>query len=174
MVMKIYSDEHGDYCLVPLTQGQFAKVSPSDFDFIVQWKWFARFSKKSNSYEARRTKSIAGTKIAILMHREIVKVSERLLVDHKNHDTLDNRRSNLRPATHSQNQQNKRASAIFNTSGFKGVSWHKASGSWRATICVNKKCKHLGLFSNPEDASRKYKEASATVHGEFGCTEMMR
>ena len=92
--------------------------------------------------------------------------SKGLRVDHENHDTLDNRRGNLRTATAAQNCHNRRKPRT-NTSGFIGVSWHKATRKWRAHINVNRKIKHLGYFSTAELANEARVLAAKTIYGEF-------
>lgn len=87
-------------------------------------------------------------------------------IDHINGDRLDNRFCNLRLATRSQNQQN-RPKNKNNTSGFKGVSYHKGIGRWRATISANGRKAHIGWYDNPEDAGTAYLQASRLMHGEF-------
>ena len=87
-------------------------------------------------------------------------------IDHINEIKNDNRISNLREATSSQNQRN-RGAQKNNTSGFKGVSFFKRNGKWKSTICVNSNKKHLGYFDNPEEAHQAYCKASDKYHGEF-------
>ena len=87
-------------------------------------------------------------------------------IDHINNDPADNRLSNLRACTQNQNQHNQKIRKT-NTSGYKGVSWHKVRGRWRASIFVNSKQQHLGLFDSPEEAHKAYCEAAARLHGEF-------
>jgi hypothetical protein len=84
-------------------------------------------------------------------------------------DGLDNRRANLRIATHQQNNHNHRISKN-NTSGFKGVTWFERSKKWVAQINMNGKKIHLGLHGTPEAAHAAYAAASAKLHGEFGRT----
>jgi hypothetical protein len=87
-------------------------------------------------------------------------------VDHINGDKSDNRIANLRDATAAQNKWNCAAHSD-NRSGFKGVTFHKASGLWRAQISVNGKNKGLGYFHKPEDASKVYQDFAKGIHGEF-------
>lgn len=87
-------------------------------------------------------------------------------VDHSDVDPLNNRWVNLRPATRSQNCGNI-PPHHDNTSGFKGVAWHKQRGKWRAQGCVNGKTKHLGLFVSKEKARAAYAEWAASAFGEF-------
>ena len=88
------------------------------------------------------------------------------LLDHINGDTADNRLSNLRPATVRQNQFNAKR-RVDNKSGFKGVSFHRATGKWAATISTGYGRKHLGLHLTPADAYAAYCAAAETYHGEF-------
>lgn len=88
-------------------------------------------------------------------------------VDHINLDKKDNRRENLRRATNQQNQANRTVSKK-NTSGFKGVSWHKYHQRWSAKIGVGYKRIHLGFFDTPEEASEAYEKAAQEHHGIFG------
>lgn len=87
-------------------------------------------------------------------------------VDHRDCDGSNNRWSNLRPATAQQNAMNSRRS-VSNTSGFKGVSWHRGAGKWSAYIILDGKKRHLGLHERPEDAHAAYLAAAAAVHPQF-------
>ena len=88
------------------------------------------------------------------------------LVDHIDGDGLNNRRSNLRPATPSQNNANRRKSRQ-NTSGFKGVSYYHRTSRWRAYVGVDGKAIHLGYFDTAIDAARAYDAAALEHFGEF-------
>jgi AP2 domain/HNH endonuclease len=90
----------------------------------------------------------------------------KAMVDHKNCVRADDRWENLRDATCQQNNANM-SMPSHNTSGIKGVSWHKQIGKWRACISVNDKYVHLGLFERKEDAAEAYKAAAARYFGEF-------
>lgn len=89
-----------------------------------------------------------------------------LLIDHENEVRDDNRIENLRLATRAQNAVNT-GKWSTNTSGYKGISFNKASKKWVANISVNKKLIHLGSFSSVEEANTAYKEAAIFYHGEF-------
>jgi len=79
---------------------------------------------------------------------------------------LDNRRENLRVASRTQNLGNQRKQA-GKTNPFKGVWWHEVSGKWRASIQVNGKQKHLGMFVDPVDAALAYDTAARSHFGAF-------
>lgn len=87
-------------------------------------------------------------------------------IDHINGVRTDNRISNLREATISENNQN-RGMLKNNTSGHKGVSWNKRIKKWEVSIFANGKKHSLGCFDNPEEAAIAYKEAAAKYHREF-------
>jgi hypothetical protein len=89
-----------------------------------------------------------------------------LQVDHVNGDKLDNRKDNLRICNGTQNQGNMKIPK-HNTSGIKGVSWHKATKKWVANIRINKKPKYLGSFSSKLDAKEIYTKFAKQYFGEF-------
>lgn len=87
-------------------------------------------------------------------------------VDHVNLNRSDNRFANLRSATRSQNQFNKAISSK-NKTGFKGVSFHKASQKFVAQGSFQGKSYHLGVFDDAEEASAAYQSFAKKNHGEF-------
>lgn len=88
------------------------------------------------------------------------------LVDHINGDKTDNRPSNLRPATPSQNQHNQKLSKR-NSSGIKGVSWSERDKRWCAQITVNKKRINLGSFLTREEAAKASERARTLYHNSY-------
>lgn len=89
------------------------------------------------------------------------------LIDHIDGDKSNNKIKNLRLATKSQNNMNRISLGINNTSGISGVSWHKNNKNWRARIQLNGVAKHLGCFTNKEDAIKARKEAEIKYFGDF-------
>ena len=105
----------------------------------------------------------------ILSHRMIFYIRNGCLpkcVDHANHDTLDNSINNLRAATVSQNQMNKRSKKAA-TSKHLGVSWYKRYEKWKAGIHTEGKTIHLGYFTSETEAAQAYNTAAAKHFGEF-------
>lgn len=86
-------------------------------------------------------------------------------IDHINGDPSDNRLSNLRAATNSQNQANRKV--VKTASNVKGVTWNKHCGKWQAAIKKNGKNHHLGVFEKKTDASEAYAKAAKLLFGDF-------
>lgn len=87
-------------------------------------------------------------------------------LDHIDGDPGNNKIENLRVATLTQNQQNRKLNEN-NTSGIKGVTFHKASKKWMAHITINKKPCYLGIFANKDDAAKVVNRARLEFHGEY-------
>lgn len=104
----------------------------------------------------------------VFMHRLIKNAPKSHYVDHINHNTLDNRKSNLRLCKNSGNMSNRNAPSN-NTSGYKGVSKCKATGKWKASIGKDNKRYYLGVFDTKEQAAREYNIHAIKLHGEFAC-----
>lgn len=157
----------GDIAYVPLTQGHEAVIDAADVPLVDGFNWCARVVP--NTVYAVRTDRLGAKPREVSLHRVLMGDPDGLEVDHRDRNGLNCRRQNLRAATHAQNAMN-RAVQSNNTSGFKGVSWHKAKGKWRAEIKVGGKKRHLGSFHAPEDAHAAYCKASTELHGDFGRT----
>jgi len=93
-------------------------------------------------------------------------IPRTMKADHRDGDTLNNQRSNLRWSTNSQSNANRR---LFknNTSGFRGVSWEKRKSRWVARIKHNSKGREIGLFHTREEAAAAYNRVARELHGEF-------
>ncbi len=146
--------------IIPLTRGQFAIVDAEDYPVLSQYTWFAEGTDK-NYYAVRKENGKS-----IKMHRQITNAPDHLVVDHIDHNGLNNRNTNLRPCTFTQNCQNQRRLS-HKTSKYKGVHWHKGQKKWAAQITSNKKSHHLGYFTNEIDDARAYDRAARKYHGDF-------
>jgi len=150
---------------IPLTRGMVAIVDDCDYTELAKHRWYAW--KGGNAIYARR--QFAGenrTQRTIYMHRVILGAKPGQICDHVDGNALDNRRQNLRFCTALQNRCNQKHRQN-GTSRFKGVSWHKCVGKWRADIGVNGRHLSLGHFEEEEDAARAYDRAAAIYQGEF-------
>ena len=101
-----------------LARGKVALVDDRDYGYLMQWKWYAH--KSYDAFYVRRNIPVNGKEKDKRMHRIIMCVPKGMFVDHINHNTLDNRRENLRICTQSQNSHNAVLSTR-NSSGYKGV-----------------------------------------------------
>jgi len=152
---------------IPLTRGRHAIVDDADYEWLSQWKWtllttMPTVGKHEYSYAARQHP--CGK--LVLMHRAILRAPESKCVDHMNGNRLDNRRSNLRLASHSENMANRKKHKN-NTSGYMGVWQRKSSGNWRVELRFENKRHCGGTYATPEEAARAYDELARRIHGEF-------
>lgn len=134
-------------------------VDDVDFSLASKTNWFITHS--GYAFNNRGVKRL-------LLHRVIMGARKGQFIDHINGDRLDNRRSNLRFATASQNQHN-RSRERRNKSGFKGVSRHKRlkKNPWIVFIAANGKHRYGGCFPTPEQAAVAYDRLAKELHGEF-------
>ena len=152
--------------LIPLTRGKFAIVDPEDFERLNKHKWYV--CKGVNTFYAGRNIRIGKKRLYIKMHREIINPPEHLLVDHINHNGWDNRKANLRPATHAQNNINRPYINRYNSpSKYKGVTWSKHANKWRVRVALNNRYESIGYFDNEIEAAKAYDKAAKKHHKEF-------
>lgn len=160
----------GEYCrLIPLTQGLWTIVSECMYVYLMQWRWYACRFKDGAYYAMRNTPRQNGAQGTLLMHRFILGLEggNPIQGDHEDsRNTLDNSLGNLRIADQNEQAFNRRRRSD-NTSGYKGVSFHKGTGKWCAVICVRGKQMWLGLFDTPELAYAVYCEAALKYHEKF-------
>lgn len=154
---------------IPLTQGKFAIVDDEDFEWLNEHKWYA--ARNERNWYAHRGENRNGKVTIFRMHREILSLThgDTRESDHKNRNGLDNRKSNLRIATHAQNQHNREGLKDC-SSKYKGVYWRKDRNRWVAIIRQNGKVKKIGSFRDEVDAAKTYDRKAKQVHGEFAFT----
>ena len=156
---------------IPLTQGKVALVDDSDFELLSQFKWCAsKVTTKTNGdiwYAVRTVKRVNGRDTNISMHRFILGAPKGMVVDHRNHNGLDNRRSNIRLCTVAQNSHNIRRARRNLPRGCSLIHPNREK-KYQANICVNGRSYNLGAFSDPIQAGMAYDLASMVLHGEFG------
>ncbi len=149
---------------ISLTQGKFAQIDDLDYEIVKNYKWHASKCGKV-SYAAHKFYSLEGSK-TVYMHRMLFPLIKEGQIDHIDGNGLNNQRENLRVCTISQNKQNVGLTKS-NTSGFKGVSYHKMGKKWQVKIRIGKENRYLGLFNTKEEAGEVYRKASLEHHKEF-------
>jgi hypothetical protein len=156
--------------LISLPHGHFTMVDDGDFEWLNKWHWFLKYNKSGIPYVVRNQhKAENGIKhTTIRMQRQILGLlnGDDRQADHIDGNTLNNQRYNLRACTQQQNAWN-RGRWIKNKSGFKGVSFHAASGKWQAQACLNLHVIYLGLYLDKLDAAHAYNEFASKHHGQF-------
>lgn len=131
--------------LIPLTKGFNALVDDEDFHELSKYKWFSRYGGRKEKFCYAIRHIVGATCGQLTMHDHLMRPPTGFRVDHRNGDSLDYRRHNLRICTEAQNTFNKRGRG--GKSRFKGI-WQRPSGTWCAEIRVNRKCHKLGSFQN--------------------------
>lgn len=135
----------------------WALIDADDYERLVIYNWFVQDPRSSTGsvYAVRNNwNGQAGINHRVRMHREIMGLEkgDKRDVDHINGNTLDNRKANLRVVTHQQNRQNTRGWANA-SSQYRGVSWDKSRGRWKAQASVGGKNRLIGRFKTEEEAN---------------------
>ena len=144
---------------IRLTKGFVATVDGADFKPLSQHYWHAHVTKNTTYARSRINGRL------VYMHRLLLSAPRGKEVDHVNSDGLDNRRSNIRLCTKSQNNANRRS--FKGTSRYKGVYFDKKRNRWVAEIQKDGRRRWLGMFEDESDAGEAYRNASLELFGEF-------
>ena len=152
---------------IPLSGGYFALVDAEDYERVSRFAWKASVRKRKDGTVAKvyaqRSRRDGGSP---MMHRTILGYDGPKMVDHINGDGLDNRKANLRIATRSQNMANQQI-GLANTSGRKGVTWHRGDRKWQAQIKVSGKMFYVGSFACIDEAKAAYDVAAKKHFAEY-------
>ena len=149
---------------IQLTQGQVALVDDEDYERVNQFKWHARWNKHTKSFYAVRNVGKFPNQKVVYLARSIMNTPENMLCDHKNNNSLDNQKHNLRNVTISQNNMNARLRKD-NKTGFKGICL--VHGKYLVQVWCNNKRIIQERFDNLEEAIAARDEAMNKYHGEF-------
>ncbi len=163
---------------IELTRGQRAVVDDEDYTELSKFKWYANKTQTrigTTWYASRqyrdpviKNKHGKGKQILVLMHRQIMGDPEGKVVDHRNGNTLDNQKTNLRPTTNQKNLWNQGWVATPNKP-YKGVyKYHSRSHQgWKVGIQLNGKPVSLGWFKDPKAAAKAYDAVALAAFGEY-------
>jgi hypothetical protein len=149
--------------LIPLSHGQVAIVDDSDFEWLRKgYKW----SCDSDGYAVRHYYDENGKRKMEKMHRVIYGAKRGELVDHRNRNTLDNQRHNLRSSTYSRNGANRAKQSKPALSTFKGIWFDPKREKWRAALRFNGKTIFIGRYSTEEEAASAYNKKATEMWNE--------
>lgn len=146
---------------IKLKNGMVALVDDEDYEYLNQFKWHV-LKVGFTFYACRSTKSVNGGHHTILMHWDVMGGK---WIDHRDHNGLNNQRSNLRFCTQAENLMNRKP--CFNSKiKYKGVFPQTGKG-FRSIIQVNKKQIYIGTFETPEEAAIAYDKKAYELNGDF-------
>jgi hypothetical protein len=157
---------------IKLTRGMVAIVDDEDFERLNQWKWYAQIThtKTKPKFYACRSERTRKSHKHIFMHRYLMDVPTKISVDHKDGNSLNNQKTNLRLCNQAQNNYN----SIKRKDGkirFKGVSWW-GNKYYRCRIEVDGKTK-VSYFHIDIEAALEYDRLALQYYGEFAKTNAM-
>lgn len=149
-----------------LTRGKVSVVDDADFGWLSQWKWTASRRSNGKSFAFHQTLR-QGRWVSETMARKILglEYGDPRWADHINHDTLDDRRENLRIVTPKQNRENQPSRG--GSSRFVGVTWSEKRQRWCAQIQHNGRMINLGRYATEREAAEardQYVVENATHH----------
>lgn len=141
-------------------------IDKGDYEKISKHKWHLDIDKRYNTFRVKSSvyQGYKKSPKNIKLHRYLMDAKKGEVVDHINHNTLDNRKSNLRITNNYGNGQNRNVQKN-NLIGYKGVK--KANNKYMARIFHNNIYIYLGVFNTPEDAAKEYNKKAKEIFGEF-------
>lgn len=150
---------------VAISRGLFALVDDEDYPSVSTHTWRAIPTGRTKDvfYAATHIGTSRKDRKSVLMHRYVLNAKKNEIIDHKNHDTLDNRKENLRLGTSFLNQLNKSSHRNKKYSKYKGVCYDKRSNSWYTHF----RGKHIGSFKDELSAARAYNQAAEACNSEW-------
>lgn len=142
-------------------------VDQEDYERVSRHTWGVKKNNKRGHIYFQTNVRADGKHTVLRLHRFIMNVTDpKIFVDHTNHNYMDCRKSELRTCTHEENMRNRRKHCN-NTSGYKGVYWHKRNKKYTVHIGVNGKRKYLGYRDCPIEAAKLYDAAAREHFGTF-------
>jgi len=156
---------------VPIGDGFTVTIDAADLALIAPYSWRPLLRRDGRAYAMAAERQHRSDVRTVYMHRLIAGSLPGEETDHRNEDSLDNRRANLRRATPSQNRANmgkpRQPGGRPSSSRFKGVNWCRQRGKWCAKITVGGVTRNLGRYADEATAGRAYDAAAIAAWGEF-------
>jgi hypothetical protein len=150
-------------------------IDEEDYEKIKNIYWYEK-KDKHTSY-AIGSKKIKGVRTRYKMHRLILGLTNsEILVDHINHNGLDNRKENLRKCNRKENARNRNIDCR-NKLGYKGIiliTDRNLKNKYRCRITVDNNSKHIGYFKTIKEAALAYNKASLKYHGDFANLNVLK
>lgn len=144
----------------------YALIDDTDYKRVSRMRWHMVPRKYATYAMGSYKDGQTGKWKRIFLHRFILKARPGLVVDHINHNGLDNRRKNIRACSSSENIINSKIKKS-NTSGFRGVCWDTHNKRWRAEITAKNKQIYIGIFKDKESAAKAYNSFAIKLHGKY-------
>ena len=153
---------------IELSQGKRAMVDDNLYNWLNQWRWYykVRSANPDKGDAARTLNGINNRKQTLYMHQILCPAPPGYETDHIDTNTLNNQILNLRVASKEQQGWNRQLQRN-NTSGIKGIYWHKRDRKWRVQIRVNGRKKYIGNYSDLKIATEARDVAVREYHGKF-------
>lgn len=152
-------DLTGDYGIGYTTKGEEFYFDLEDYDKIKSYCWCVAKNEYIVAQDCNNNKVLS-------MHKLITDCEKDKVIDHKNHNTRDNRKSNLRICTQSQNMCNVKNRG-HNTSGYRGVTWNSKREAWQVYVIYEGVRKYIGQFKDKKDAIKARMKAEKEIQGEY-------
>jgi hypothetical protein len=154
---------------IPLTRGYETTVDDDDYEELNKYRWCVNICGQLIPYAARNIRdTVTGKQRTVRMHRVVMGVQDAprtTEVDHRNHDTLDNRKENLRVTDHAGNLANRKGAQANSRTGIRGV-FLRPSGKYQAWVQHRRQRYHLGYYQTLEEAAAVVGEARKRLFGE--------
>lgn len=145
----------------------FAIIDEDDYLLIAAYDWWLRKDEFRNYVQTKIGRD------SICIHQLILPAKQGFIIDHKDHNGLNNQRNNLRYATQEQNSFNRRM-RLDNSSGYKGVSWAETSKKWRVQLQAGGTKRNGGLHNTKEEAALAYNKLAIRYFGEYATLNILK
>jgi hypothetical protein len=151
---------------------KLVKIDSEDYERVSKYKWYVRLEKTTGRFYVLSHNYTNGD-TTIYLHRLLLNCPKGKIVDHIDHDTLNNKKSNLRICTRTENIRNSIKRKDYKYSEYKGVKWHEKDKRFHSRITFNGKRFYLGGFITEIEAAIAYNKKAVEFYGEFACLNII-